>query len=88
MACDNDGRFVLLGEVPVPREQHCAGSLSHSQQGRGGTVSQEGCPAFCTILLGHYQLDKLCVLWSGQDNLDKVSHRLQYHRVLSGSKDT
>lgn len=45
---------------------------THSRAGVG-TVSQEGCLGFCTILLRHYQLDKLCVLWSGQDNLDKVS---------------
>ena len=26
-------------------------------------------PRLCTILVKHYQLDKVCALWSGQDNL-------------------
>lgn len=41
---DDDGKLVLLGEVPVPREQHYAGSLSHSQQGRGGHGVTGGLP--------------------------------------------
>lgn len=56
---DGDGKFVLLGEVPVPESSAVlAACPAHSRAGVG-MVSQQGCPGFCTILLGHYHLDKL-----------------------------
>lgn len=59
---------------PSPESSTVGDSLSRSQQGGYGHGVTGGLPGdFCTILLGHYQLDKLCALWSGQDNLDKVS---------------
>lgn len=56
---------------------------THSRAGVG-TVSQESWPGFCTILLGHYHLDKLCVLWSGQDNPDRVSTDCNSTRCSQG----
>ena len=48
-------------------------SPARSRAGVGAVCDRRTAPGFCTILLEHYQLDKLRALRSGQDNLGNVS---------------